>query len=543
MIRPIVDCAGVLRPLAALLLGGSVLAGLVERPSVAARSQPPEEIVIDDMVLWSDQLDATDLDSATSIFSVYTRPWPGGVIPVAFDASVSAGQRAQFIRNCNAWGTRAPGVGCVVRTVEPVALNVYNGPLPFSGGQSTVGYSTTARLHLTITPNAWTDLTVLHEVGHAFGFMHEHQRLDRDSYVTIDTSNIQSGYTGAFTVLSPASSQVYGPYDFRSVMHYFPNAFAIDASRPTIIARPPYQAFQNVMGRATTLSDLDLGGIVAIYGVPPEPPTDLTATTGAGSATLSWRQPATGGRPSNFVVGVGTAPGTANLGTFNAGAATTIAGSVSPGTYYARVSAVNESGSSAPTADLAFTVTAVAPPPGAPRDLVVNTAGNTLTLTWQPALAGGSVGSYIVQAGSASGLSDIYTGAVGTSTSLGAVVPLRTYFIRVLAQNSAGASAPSNEVRVDVTSACVVPSAPVLTASRTANLVSAAWTTPAGGPLSHYLLQAGRSPNAVDLFNAPVGLTSSASGVLGPGTYYIRVFAAASCGTSPASNEAMVQVP
>jgi hypothetical protein len=83
------------------------------------------------------------------------------------------------------------------------------------------------------------------------------------------------------------------------------------------------------MGRATTPSDLDLGGIVAIYGVAPEPPTDLTSTTGQGSAALSWRQPSTGGRPSHFVVGVGTTPGAADLGTFNVGTAATVAGSVS----------------------------------------------------------------------------------------------------------------------------------------------------------------------------------------------------------------------
>jgi hypothetical protein len=158
MVRPVVDCARVLRRSAALVLSGIVLVALVELPPVAAQAQPPEATVIDDMILYSDQFVASHLDDpATSVSSVNTRPWPGGVIPVAFDASVSAGQRAQFIRNCNVWGTRAPGVGCVVRSVEPVALNVYNASLPFSGGQSTVGYSTTAPRQLTITPNAWAD--------------------------------------------------------------------------------------------------------------------------------------------------------------------------------------------------------------------------------------------------------------------------------------------------------------------------------------------------------------------------------------------------
>jgi len=538
-----------LGPLGALVAAGIVLAMAPETRPLAAQNHAQtrdatdaDRVVIDDMIFQPDQLGPSG-PLATSVFSVFTLPWPGGVIPIAFDASVSDGQRTQFIRNCNLWGTRVPGVGCATRTVEPVALNVYNRSLPFSGGQSTVGYHATARRELTITPNAWFDSLILHEVGHAFGFMHEHQRADRDTYVTIDTTNILPGYAGNFAALNAASSQVYGPYDFRSIMHYYPNSFAVDPSRPNIIARPPYQAFQSVMGRATTLSDLDLGGIVAVYGVPPDTPVDLTASLGAGTAGLAWRQPGTGGRPAFFEVAVGTAPGASDLGRFNVGPATSVSGAVPPGTYYARVTAVNERAASAASAELPFTVTPTAPPPGTPRDFTVSAAGSLLTLSWRPAQVGGAVGTYVVQAGSASGLSDIHDGPVGPVTSLTAAVPLRTYFIRVLAQNAVGTSGASNEIRVDVTSHCVVPAGPVLAATRSGNVVSATWTTPAGGPLSHYVLQAGRSPGGADLFDAPVGLTPGASGTLASGIYYIRVAAVAACGTGPWSNETAVQVP
>lgn len=523
----------------ALAAGAGLLVAL---PRAEAPATPVESILVDDMILHADQLGPPESPSATSVFSVSTRPWPNGVIPVAFDASVSSGQRDQFLRNCNQWGARAPGVGCVVRTAEPVPLFVYNRALPFNGGQSTVGYSTTGTNQLTITPNAWADSLIMHEVGHAFGFMHEHQRPDRDAYVTIDASNILPGYAGNFTALAAASAQVYGPYDFRSIMHYVPNSFAVDPSRPNIIARPPYQSFQPVMGRATALSDLDLGGIVAIYGAVPEAPIDLIAGTGAGSATLSWRQPATGGRPSYFQVAVGRAPGAADLGTFNVGVATTVSGGVAPGTYYARVTAVNERGS-ATSVEVPFAVTPRLPPPGTPRNFSVTAAGSTLTLAWLPAASGGTLGSYVVEAGSQSGLSNIYNGAVGTATTLTAQVPLGTYFIRVRAQNAAGISPPAAEQRVDVTSHCVVPSAPVLSASRSGNLVSATWSVPAGGPLTGFLLQAGRTAGGVDLVNASVGLSTSASGTLAAGTYYIRVVAQAACGTSAPSNEAVVPVP
>ena len=56
--------------------------------------------------------------------------------------------------------------------------------------------------------------TVVHELGHALGMIHEHQRLDRDAYVKVtggDDSNILKRY--------PTSTKT--TYDYTSIMHYF----------------------------------------------------------------------------------------------------------------------------------------------------------------------------------------------------------------------------------------------------------------------------------------------------------------------------------
>src|SRR6185436_2756437 len=64
----------------------------------------------------------------------------------------------------------------------------------------------------------WDRLTLDHEIGHTLGLVHEFQRSDRDTFVTIFTNNVRPGFEYNFVLLP--SSVNRGPYDFLSVMHY-----------------------------------------------------------------------------------------------------------------------------------------------------------------------------------------------------------------------------------------------------------------------------------------------------------------------------------
>jgi hypothetical protein len=82
----------------------------------------------------------------------------------------------------------------------------------------------------------------------------------------------------------------------------------------------------------------------------------------------------------------------------------------------------------------------------------------------------------------------------------------------------------------------VVPGQPTLTVQVNGTAVVASWAaSPNGGTPSSYRVQVGTATNLSDVFNQNVGLATSGTGNLPPGTYFFRVIAtnAAGSATSP----------
>jgi len=99
---------------------------------------------------------------------------------------------------------------------------------------------------------------IIHEIAHAAGLWHEHSRIDRDSYVTINWANIEPSKVHNFNK-HISDGIIIGPYDFASVMHYSSHAFSSN-NQPTIIANGG-QPF----GNATEYSNGDIATINWLY--------------------------------------------------------------------------------------------------------------------------------------------------------------------------------------------------------------------------------------------------------------------------------------
>jgi all-beta uncharacterized protein len=187
----------------------------------------------------------------------------------------------------------------------------------------------------------------------------------------------------------------------------------------------------------------------------PAAPAGLTTSSTGSSVTLQWTKPAGNCQPTEYVVEAGSAAGLRNLANFSTGSTATsfAAAGVGAGTYYVRVRAANGSNASAPSNESTLVVSGAggcSSAPAAPAGLTGSVNGTTVTLGW------GSVGgasSYVLEAGSAPGLSNLVVSDQGGATSLTATASPGTYYVRVKAKNACGTGAPSNEIVLAVQSA------------------------------------------------------------------------------------------
>jgi len=234
---------------------------------------------------------------------------------------------------------------------------------------------------------------------------------------------------------APGSSNVANAYAVGNVLSVFG-----DLQRGTYYARV---RAANAYG-----TSLDSNEVRFSIGRRLRTPGGFNVTWTGTTATLSWTAPLAGSpdeAPTSYVLEAGTRPGASDVARLNVGNTTVFRVAITSGTYYVRVLAQNALGESDPSEDIE-----VSPPgnPQAPTALWAGGSGPTVELQWSAPRVGPAASGYIIEAGTAPGLSDLAVLRVGDVTRFATAAPPGVYYVRVRAVNARGSGPPSNEIVV-----------------------------------------------------------------------------------------------
>lgn len=131
---------------------------------------------------------------------------------------------------------------------------------------------------------------MVHEIGHAVGLFHEHQRADREKHLFLVDENLDERYRDIYAIIHPGT----GPYDYASTMHY-PLWAASGNGLTAAETIPP-----GIRVPSSGLSAGDIDGVARLYGMRPTGTTVTTNPPGlkvqvdgvpmTTPATLDWAQ-------------------------------------------------------------------------------------------------------------------------------------------------------------------------------------------------------------------------------------------------------------
>ncbi|PKL40415.1 MAG: hypothetical protein CVV44_02095 [Spirochaetae bacterium HGW-Spirochaetae-1] len=167
-----------------------------------------------------DQTGAEDGDSRNAARQVEVKAWPDGKIPYAVEATLPERDLDYLKLAMEEWAQycNIEFIDYTGREDRPESTLIIN----YTDGQAetTVGYAKNPRLAIP-TESKLYQRHYVHLLGHILGLLKEHQRPDRDLYITVHWENIAPEAMSQYEKLdSTLITEEDFMYDTASVMHY-----------------------------------------------------------------------------------------------------------------------------------------------------------------------------------------------------------------------------------------------------------------------------------------------------------------------------------
>jgi len=188
--------------------------------------------------------------------------WPAGVVPYEIDSTFTTDERDSINRGI---GLVEGPTNLILKTRENESDYVFfkrvdegcSARVGRQGGRQTI--------NIKKIDSTWCSPgTVAHEILHAVGVWHEQSREDRNRFVRILRQNVRDGKGANFDQHISDGVDIAN-YDYDSIMHYGPTAFAKTDSSGALLTTIEVLTPGVSIGQRMALSSADIAGVNSLY--------------------------------------------------------------------------------------------------------------------------------------------------------------------------------------------------------------------------------------------------------------------------------------